>query len=71
MALNLPRCRACRCPARNRQAVKRSGAYVRLLIPATLIPFNLTLAFLGWRELAGHLPRPEGGRGQRTKGNLA
>ncbi|CAN5909604.1 hypothetical protein BH11GEM1_BH11GEM1_10350 [soil metagenome] len=33
-----------------------SGAYVRLLILATLIPFNLTLPFLGWRELVGHLP---------------
>lgn len=33
-----------------------SGAYVRLLILVTLIPFNLTLPFLGWRELVGHLP---------------
>lgn len=33
-----------------------SGAYVRLLILASLIPFNLTLPFLGWRELVGHLP---------------
>lgn len=32
-----------------------SGAYVRLVILATLIPFNLTLPFLGWRELVGHL----------------
>jgi hypothetical protein len=33
-----------------------TGAYVRLVIIATLIPFNLTLPFLGWRELVGHLP---------------
>lgn len=33
-----------------------SGAYVRLLILVTLLPFNLTLPFLGWRELVGHLP---------------
>ncbi len=33
-----------------------SGAYVRLLILVTLVPFNLTLPFLGWRELVGHLP---------------
>jgi hypothetical protein len=33
-----------------------SGAYVRLVIIVTLIPFNLTLPFLGWRELVGHLP---------------
>jgi hypothetical protein len=33
-----------------------SGSFVRLLILATLIPFNLTLPFLGWRELVGHLP---------------
>lgn len=33
-----------------------SGAYIRLLILVTLVPFNLTLPFLGWRELVGHLP---------------
>jgi hypothetical protein len=33
-----------------------SGAYVRLVIIITLIPFNLTLPFMGWRELVGHLP---------------
>jgi hypothetical protein len=33
-----------------------SGAYVRLVILITLIPFNLTLPFMGWRELVGHLP---------------
>jgi hypothetical protein len=33
-----------------------SGAYVRLVIIVTLIPFNLTLPFMGWRELVGHLP---------------
>lgn len=33
-----------------------SGAYVRLVIVITLIPFNLTLPFMGWRELVGHLP---------------
>lgn len=33
-----------------------SGAYVRLVILVTLVPFNLTLPFLGWRELVGHLP---------------
>lgn len=33
-----------------------SGAYMRLLILVTLVPFNLTLPFLGWRELVGHLP---------------
>lgn len=33
-----------------------SGAHVRLLILVTLIPFNLTLPFLGWRELVGHRP---------------
>lgn len=33
-----------------------SGAYVRLVILITLVPFNLTLPFLGWRELVGHLP---------------
>ncbi len=32
-----------------------SGAFVRLLILVTLVPFNLTLPFLGWRELVGHL----------------
>jgi hypothetical protein len=33
-----------------------AGTYVRLTIILTLIPFNLTLPFLGWRELVGHLP---------------
>ncbi len=33
-----------------------AGTYVRLVILVTLIPFNLTLPFLGWRELVGHLP---------------
>ena len=33
-----------------------AGSYVRLIILITLIPFNLTLPFLGWRELVGHLP---------------
>lgn len=33
-----------------------SGAFVRLVILVTLVPFNLTLPFLGWRELVGHLP---------------
>ena len=33
-----------------------AGTYVRLIIVLTLIPFNLTLPFLGWRELVGHLP---------------
>jgi hypothetical protein len=33
-----------------------AGTYVRLIILVTLIPFNLTLPFLGWRELVGHLP---------------
>jgi hypothetical protein len=33
-----------------------AGTYVRLIIIVTLLPFNLTLPFLGWRELVGHLP---------------
>ncbi|MDQ6689142.1 MAG: DoxX protein [Gemmatimonadota bacterium] len=33
-----------------------AGTYVRLIILITLVPFNLTLPFLGWRELVGHLP---------------
>ncbi len=33
-----------------------TGTYVRLVILITLIPFNLSLPFLGWRELVGHLP---------------
>ena len=33
-----------------------AGTYVRLVIVITLIPFNLTLPFMGWRELVGHLP---------------
>jgi hypothetical protein len=33
-----------------------TGTYVRLMIIVTLIPFNLSLPFFGWRELVGHLP---------------
>ncbi|HEV8176118.1 MAG TPA: hypothetical protein VGP44_00375 [Gemmatimonadales bacterium] len=33
-----------------------SGTFVRLLILALWVPFNLTLPLLGWRELIGHLP---------------
>jgi hypothetical protein len=33
-----------------------AGTYVRLMIIVTLIPFNLSLPFFGWRELVGHLP---------------
>lgn len=33
-----------------------AGVYVRLVIIIALIPFNLTLPFMGWRELVGHLP---------------
>ncbi len=33
-----------------------SGALPRLVIIALWIPFNLTLPYLGWVELAGHLP---------------
>lgn len=33
-----------------------SGAFVRLVILLLWLPFNLTLPFLGWRELVGHLP---------------
>src|SRR3954468_3746500 len=33
-----------------------TGSYVRLVILITLIPFNLSLPFMGWRELVGHLP---------------
>ncbi len=33
-----------------------AGTYVRLIIIVSLVPFNLTLPFLGWRELVGHLP---------------
>lgn len=33
-----------------------SGAFVRLTILILWVPFNLTLPFLGWRELVGHLP---------------
>src|SRR6266516_1728126 len=33
-----------------------TGTYVRFIIVLTLIPFNLTLPFLGWRELVGHFP---------------
>ncbi|MBN9390422.1 MAG: DoxX protein [Chloroflexi bacterium] len=33
-----------------------SGALPRLVIMIAWVPFNLTLPFLGWLELAGHLP---------------
>lgn len=33
-----------------------TGTYVRLVIVISLIPFNLSLPFMGWRELVGHLP---------------
>lgn len=33
-----------------------SGTFVRLLILALWLPFNLTLPLLGWPELVGHLP---------------
>ncbi|MEO7137932.1 MAG: hypothetical protein ABI037_09465 [Gemmatimonadales bacterium] len=33
-----------------------SGAFIRLVILLLWVPFNLTLPFLGWRELVGHLP---------------
>jgi len=33
-----------------------SGALSRLVIIALWVPFNLTLPYLGWVELAGHLP---------------
>ena len=33
-----------------------SGAFIRLIILLLWLPFNLTLPFLGWRELVGHLP---------------
>ena len=33
-----------------------SGALPRLVIIGLWIPFNLTLPYLGWLELAGHLP---------------
>jgi hypothetical protein len=33
-----------------------SGAFIRLVILVLWVPFNLTLPFLGWRELVGHLP---------------
>ncbi|MGH7663038.1 MAG: DoxX protein [Gemmatimonadaceae bacterium] len=33
-----------------------SGAFLRLTILLLWVPFNLTLPFLGWRELVGHLP---------------
>jgi len=33
-----------------------AGTYVRLVILISLIPFNLSLPFMGWRELVGHLP---------------
>ena len=33
-----------------------SGVFVRLLILALWVPFNLTLPLLGWSELVGHLP---------------
>lgn len=33
-----------------------SGVFVRLMTLILWVPFNLTLPFLGWRELIGHLP---------------
>ena len=33
-----------------------SGVFVRLIILALWLPFNLTLPLLGWTELVGHLP---------------
>jgi uncharacterized membrane protein YphA (DoxX/SURF4 family) len=33
-----------------------TGAFTRLVILILWFPFNLTLPFLGWRELVGHLP---------------
>ena len=33
-----------------------SGAFVRTTILILWLPFNLTLPFLGWAELVGHLP---------------
>ncbi len=33
-----------------------TGAFVRLMTLILWVPFNLTLPFLGWRELVGHLP---------------
>jgi hypothetical protein len=33
-----------------------SGAFVRLMTLILRVPFNLTLPYLGWRELVGHLP---------------
>jgi uncharacterized membrane protein YphA (DoxX/SURF4 family) len=33
-----------------------SGAFVREAILVLWLPFNLTLAIFGWRELVGHLP---------------
>ncbi|MGI9077294.1 MAG: hypothetical protein ACR2G6_08195, partial [Gemmatimonadaceae bacterium] len=33
-----------------------SGAFVRLTILVLWVPFNLSIPFLGWRELVGHLP---------------
>jgi len=33
-----------------------SNTYVRLGILVLWVPFNLTLAAFGWRELVGHLP---------------
>lgn len=33
-----------------------SGAFIRLVILLLWLPFNLTLPFLGWQELVGHLP---------------
>lgn len=33
-----------------------SGAFLRVMILVLWVPFNLTLPFLGWTELVGHLP---------------
>jgi hypothetical protein len=33
-----------------------AGNFVRLIILILWLPFNLTLPFMGWTELVGHLP---------------
>lgn len=33
-----------------------SGVFIRVMILILWLPFNLTLPFLGWTELVGHLP---------------
>ncbi len=37
-------------------ALLLSGRWLRLVILAALVPFNLSLPFFGWAELVGHLP---------------